>query len=182
MTSKARTAKAKLQSLAFRRTRSDHSKELAEDYVELIADLIDERGLARGTDVALRLGVANATVVKMLKRLSDMGLVVQEPYRPIDLTGDGWHMAELGRKKHQIVERFLLALGVGEDTARIDSEGIEHHVSEETLKAMARFLARKATLDKLETTMRNILLILLLTTAPALAQVQATELRHRQAL
>lgn len=140
-----RTGKARLQSAAFKRTRSDHSKELAEDYVELIADIIDERGLARGTDVALRLGVANATVVKMLKRLSDMGLVTQEPYRPIDLTGEGWQMAELGRKKHQVVERFLLALGVNEDTARIDSEGIEHHVSEDTLRAMGRFLARHST-------------------------------------
>jgi DtxR family transcriptional regulator, manganese transport regulator len=143
MPSKTRNSKAKLQSAAFRRTRSDHSKELAEDYVELIADLIDERGSARGTDVALRLGVANATVVKMLKRLQDMGLVTQEPYRPITLTGEGWEMAEIGRKKHQIVQRFLLALGVGEETARIDSEGIEHHVSDETLRAMGRFLARQ---------------------------------------
>ncbi|MFT3671221.1 manganese-binding transcriptional regulator MntR [Aestuariivirga sp.] len=141
--SKTRTSKARLQSAAFRRTRSDHSKELAEDYVELIADLIDERGSARGTDVALRLGVANATVVKMLKRLQDMELVTQEPYRPITLTGEGWLLAETGRKKHQIVERFLLALGVGEETARIDSEGIEHHVSDETLRAMGRFLARQ---------------------------------------
>jgi DtxR family transcriptional regulator, manganese transport regulator len=136
--------KAKLQSQAFKRTRSDHQKELAEDYVELIADIIDERGIARGTDVALRLGVANATVVKMLKRLQDMGLITQEPYRPIDLTGDGWHLAQRGRKRHQIVERFLLALGVSEDIARIDSEGIEHHVSDETLKAMGRFVAKNS--------------------------------------
>ncbi len=142
MPAKRRVNTVKLQSAAFRRTRSDHSKELAEDYVELIADLIDDHGQARGTDVALRLGVANATVVKMLKRLTELGLVSQEPYRPIGLTGEGWQMAENGRKKHQIVERFLLALGVGADAARIDSEGIEHHVSDETLKAMARFLAR----------------------------------------
>jgi DtxR family manganese transport transcriptional regulator len=134
---------AKIRSAAFRRIRSDHQSELAEDYVELIADLIDEKGEARGSDIALRLGVANATVVKTLKRLQDMGLVTQEPYRPIFLTGDGWKMAEDGRRKHRIVEAFLLALGVSDETARIDSEGIEHHVSEETLRAMARFLARK---------------------------------------
>jgi len=131
---------AKLRSAAFRRVRSDHQSELAEDYVELIADLIDERGEARGTDIALRLGVANATVVKTLKRLQDGGLVTQEPYRSIFLTADGWKMAEDGRRKHKIVEGFLLALGISEETARIDSEGIEHHVSEETLRAMARFL------------------------------------------
>jgi DtxR family transcriptional regulator, manganese transport regulator len=135
--------KAKLQSQAFRRTRADHQSELAEDYVELIADLIDDKGEARGNEVAIRMGVANATVVKMLKRLIDRGLVTQEPYREIMLTGDGWHMAENGRRRHAIVENFLLGLGVSREIARIDSEGIEHHVSDETLKAMARFLARR---------------------------------------
>jgi DtxR family manganese transport transcriptional regulator len=132
----------KQRSAAFRRIRADHQSELAEDYVELIADLIDERGEARGTDVAMRLGVANATVVKTLKRLHDNGLITQEPYRAIFLTADGWKMADNGRRKHKIVEGFLLALGISEETARIDSEGIEHHVSDETLKAMARFVAR----------------------------------------
>jgi DtxR family transcriptional regulator, manganese transport regulator len=135
-------AKAKLRSAAFKRTRHDHARELQEDYVELIADLIDEKGEARGTDIAMRLGVANATVVKMLKRLSDQGLTTQEPYRDIQLTTEGWKMAEDGRRKHKLVESFLLALGVSAETARIDSEGIEHHVSEETLKAMSRFIIR----------------------------------------
>jgi DtxR family manganese transport transcriptional regulator len=133
---------AKLRSAAFRRVRADHQAELAGDYVELIADLIDERGEARGTDIALRLGVANATVVKALKRLQDAGLIAQEPYRAIFLTADGWKLADDGRRKHKIVEDFLLALGVARDTARIDTEGIEHHVSDETLRAMAKFLAR----------------------------------------
>ena len=135
-------ASAKLRSAAFKRVRADHSAELAGDYVEMIADLIDDRGEARCTDLAMRLGVANATVVKTLKRLTDQGLVTQEPYRAIFLTGDGWKMAEDGKRKHHIVETFLLALGVPADTARIDSEGIEHHVSADTLKAMARFLSR----------------------------------------
>lgn len=135
-------ATAKLRSAAFKRVRADHSAELAGDYVEMIADLIDERGEARCTDLAMRLGVANATVVKTLKRLTDQGLVTQEPYRAIFLTGEGWKMAEDGKRKHMVVENFLLALGVSADTARIDSEGIEHHVSADTLKAMARFLSR----------------------------------------
>lgn len=139
---KKKGTSAKLRSAAFQRVRADHQVELAEDYVELIADLIDERGEARGTDIAMRLGVANATVVKALKRLQDQGLITQEPYRAIFLTAEGMKMADDGRRKHRIVEGFLLALGVNADTARIDSEGIEHHVSTETLRAMARFLAR----------------------------------------
>jgi DtxR family transcriptional regulator, manganese transport regulator len=141
-TSTKKGSTAKLRSAAFKRIRADHSAELAEDYVEMIAELIEERGEARCTDLAMRLGVANATVVKTLKRLQDQGLVSQEPYRAIFLTGDGWKMADDGRRKHQTVESFLLALGVPEANARIDSEGIEHHVSAETLKAMARFVAR----------------------------------------
>lgn len=136
------TRKSKLQSAPFQRTRADHQSELMEDYVELIADFIDDRGEARGNDLALRLGVANATVVKMLKRMAEKGLIEQEPYRPILLTGDGWSLAEQGRKRHTIVENFLLALGASVETARIDSEGIEHHVSDETLRLMARFVAR----------------------------------------
>ncbi len=137
-----RLQSAKLRSVAFKRTRADHQAEISEDYVELIAELIDEKGEARGTDIALRLGVANATVVNTLKRLQNQGLVTQEPYRAIFLTIDGWKMAEDGKRKHDIVEKFLLAIGVPEAAARIDSEGIEHHVSTETLKAMARFVSR----------------------------------------
>src|SRR5476649_2234761 len=139
---KRKIASTKLRSAAFTRTRADHSSELAEDYCELIADLIDEKGEARGTDIALRLGVANATVVKTMKRLAERGLVEQEPYRAIFLTGEGWRMAENVKRKHAVVENFLLALGVSAKTAEVDAEGMEHHVSEETLKAMARFLAR----------------------------------------
>ncbi len=137
---KTQARKAKIRSAAFKRTRSDHQMELAQDYVELIAELIDDRGEARCGDIALRMGVANATVVKMLKRLQDAALVTQEPYRPIFLTGAGWKLAEDGKRRHEIVERFLLALGVSSQVARIDSEGIEHHVSDETLKAMGRFI------------------------------------------
>jgi DtxR family transcriptional regulator, manganese transport regulator len=135
------TRKSAARSLAeaYSRTRADHQSELAEDYVELIATLIAEKGEARGNDVAQRLGVANATVAKMMKRLIERGLVSQEPYRAIELTRAGRDLAENGRKRHDIVEAFLLALGVSAEVARIDSEGMEHHASHETLEAMARF-------------------------------------------
>jgi DtxR family manganese transport transcriptional regulator len=125
---------------AFLRTRADHQREIAADYVELIADLIEEKGEARCSDVAARLGVANATVVKALKRLAERGLITQLPYRAIHLTEDGKRLAKSGKRKHLIVESFLRLLGVTEATARLDAEGIEHHVSEETLRAMERTL------------------------------------------
>jgi DtxR family manganese transport transcriptional regulator len=125
---------------AFQRVRADHQSEIAEDYVELIADLIEERGEARGTDIAERLGVSTATVVKTLRRLQDEKLITQEPYRAVFLTTAGRKLADNGRRRHEIVEAFLLAIGVGSQTARIDAEGIEHHVSAETLSAMEAFL------------------------------------------
>ena len=128
------------QAAAFQRVRVDHQSETAEDYVELIADLIEERGEARGTDIAQRLGVSTATVVKTLRRLQDERLITQEPYRAVFLTDAGRKLAEDGRRRHGIVEEFLLAIGVSSETARIDAEGIEHHVSAETLAAMEAYL------------------------------------------
>jgi DtxR family manganese transport transcriptional regulator len=124
---------------SFRQARQARRSELVDDYVELIADLIDDAGEARQVDVAARLGVAQPTVAKMLKRLSEDGLISRRPYRGVFLTDAGRALAEKCRRRHQVVENFLLALGVSIETARIDAEGIEHHVSAETLAAFERF-------------------------------------------
>ena len=125
---------------SFRQTRSNRRSELVEDYVELIADLIDHDGEARQVDIAQRLGVAQPTVAKMLKRLAAEGLIQQRPYRGVFLTAEGKQLAERSRERHQVVESFLCALGISAETARIDAEGIEHHVSAETLQAFKAFL------------------------------------------
>ena len=124
---------------SFRQAREARRLELVEDYVELIADLIGDGGEARQVDIAARLGVAQPTVAKMLKRLAEDGLVQQRPYRGVFLTEAGRMLAEQARERHRIVERFLCALGVSPEIARRDAEGIEHHVSVETLEAFRRF-------------------------------------------
>jgi DtxR family manganese transport transcriptional regulator len=124
---------------SFRQAREARRLELVEDYVELIADLIGDGGEARQVDIAARLGVAQPTVAKMLKRLAEDGLVQQRPYRGVFLTAAGQALAAQSRERHRIVERFLCALGVSTETARRDAEGIEHHVSAETLDAFRRF-------------------------------------------
>jgi len=129
------------QATSFRQVREARRKELVEDYVELIADLIDDGGEARPVDIAARLGVAKPTVNKMLKKLQQEHLITQKPYRAVFLTEAGRALAEASRRRHQIVEAFLLSIGVRPDTARADAEGMEHHVSEETLKIFER-LAR----------------------------------------
>jgi len=113
---------------------------VVEDYVELIADLFEQCGEARAVDIVRRLGVTPATVTKMIARLREMGLVTAEPYRAIFLTEEGWRLARACRRRHRIVVDFLRALGVPEEVARSDAEGIEHYCSPETLEAFERLL------------------------------------------
>ena len=124
---------------SFRQAREARRLELVEDYVELIADLVGDGGEARQVDIAARLGVAQPTVAKMLTRLVEDGLVQQRPYRGVCLTTAGQALAVQSRERHRIVEKFLCVLGVSAETARRDAEGIEHHVSAETLEAFRRF-------------------------------------------
>jgi len=131
----------------FRQVREAHRRELIDDYVELISDLIREVGEARQVDMAARLGVSQPTVAKMLKRLATVGLIEMIPWRGVFLTPEGEKLAQASRERHQIgsrerhqiVENFLLVLGVSPDIARRDAEGMEHHVSEETLQQFLAF-------------------------------------------
>jgi DtxR family manganese transport transcriptional regulator len=130
------------QAERFGHVRDAHQRELAEDYVELIADLIDQRGEARVVDLAGRLGVTNATVNNAIQRLRRDGLVTSKPYRSIFLTEQGRELAETSRERHQVVREFLIALGVDDETADTDAEGIEHHVSDSTLGAFRGYLTK----------------------------------------
>jgi len=132
---------AEIHSEGFRQTREAQRSALAEDYVELIADLIEDGNEARQVDIAARLGVSQPTVAKMLTRLCAEGLVSRKPYRGVFLTEAGRTMALESRERHQTVEAFLRSLGVSAETARIDAEGIEHHVSAETLEAFRKAMA-----------------------------------------
>lgn len=123
----------------FARVRAAHQTETTEDYVELIADLIAAQKEARASDLAARLGVANPTVSKMLSRLQEEGYIDSQPYRSIFLTKKGEKLAKKCKERHQIVLEFLIRLGVDPDTAEFDAEGIEHHISEQTLKIMKTF-------------------------------------------
>jgi DtxR family manganese transport transcriptional regulator len=124
----------------FQRVRDAHQTELAEDYVELIADLIEETGEARVVDLAGRLGVTSATVNNTIQRLQRDGLVTCKPYRSIFLTAKGQEVAAAARARHSLVREFLVALGVDAETADSDAEGIEHHVSDVTLDAFRAYL------------------------------------------
>ena len=126
----------------FRRTRSDHASETAEDYVEAIADRVAAAGVCRGVDLAKQFGVSQVTVTKTIARLHAEGLVDTEPYGPLRLTKRGEKLAAESRRRHAIVLAFLVAVGVDPATAEVDAEGIEHHVSAETLECFHRWVER----------------------------------------
>jgi len=131
------------QAAAFQQAREARRNEIFEDYVELIDDLVHSTGEARQVDIAARLGVTQPTVARVLTRLAEAGLVERKPYRSVFLSKAGHKLANEGRKRHAIVETFLIDIGVDPDTARIDAEGIEHHVSAATLRVFSAYSSKK---------------------------------------
>jgi DtxR family manganese transport transcriptional regulator len=125
--------------MSFKKVRDAHKTENTEDYLEIIADLLNKNGEARIVDIANKLDIAQATANKTIQRLQNQGFVKKEPYRSIFLTLKGKELANISKKRHIIVLTFLKNLGLDAKTAEADAEGIEHHVSDKTLKKMDQF-------------------------------------------
>jgi DtxR family transcriptional regulator, manganese transport regulator len=128
------------QARRFEQARAARSATLSEDYVELIADLHAAHGEARATEIAKRLGVAHPTALKCIARLKREGLVTSRPYRGVFLTPEGAALAQAVRARHRLIVDTLCAIGVPREAAEADAEGMEHHASEATLAAFARFV------------------------------------------
>ena len=103
------------------------------------------KGTCRGVDLAKVFCVSQVTVSKTMARLQTEGLVSFESYGPYSLTAAGARLAVLAKRRHAIVLKFLIAIGISEGTAQVDAEGMEHHVSPETLEV---FQKMTATLSK----------------------------------
>jgi DtxR family transcriptional regulator, manganese transport regulator len=136
----AELATEPVQADRFSKARSARSASMLEDYTELIADLIAANGEARTTDIARRLGVAHPTASKTIARLKREGLATARPYRGIFLTEAGLAMAKSVRQRHRLVVDLLIAVGAPREAAEADAEGIEHYVSDATLRAFETFL------------------------------------------
>lgn len=128
-----------------RRIRHDHAAETAEDYVEAVQDICENEGRCRVVDLAKRFDVSHVTVIKIVLRLQREGLLESEPYGPITLTPHGLELATHSQRRHQIVYKFLVAIGVDRHIATIDAEGIEHHVSPQTLSQFEKFAAKRTS-------------------------------------
>ena len=125
--------------MSFKKVRDANKTENTEDYLEIIAELVNSKGEARIVDIANELDIAQATANKTIQRLQNQGFVKKEPYRSIFLTLKGQELASISKKRHIVVLTFLKKLGIDPQTAEADAEGIEHHVSDKTLKKMEQF-------------------------------------------
>lgn len=134
-----------VQAGRFSKARKARSAATLEDYAEMIADLIALNGEARTIDIARRVGVSHPTVSKTIARLKREGLVTARPYRGIFLTEAGVAMAKSVRQRHRLVVELLIAVGAPRDAAEADAEGIEHYVSDATLRAFAAFLRNEGS-------------------------------------
>ncbi|EKN00198.1 MULTISPECIES: manganese-binding transcriptional regulator MntR [Acidocella] len=130
------------QARRFGKTRAAQLSATLEDYAELIDDLQSGGAPARPTDIARRLGISHASVIKTIGRLKREGLATSLPYRGVLLTPEGQNLAARSRERHQLVVALLLALGVPREAAEEDAEGIEHHISPATLAAFRKFLSK----------------------------------------
>ncbi|HLS27607.1 MAG TPA: iron dependent repressor, metal binding and dimerization domain protein [Opitutales bacterium] len=125
------------------RVRRQHSDELAEDYVEAIHELIEKSGTARVVDLTKIFGVSHVSVIRALARFEKRDLLHRCPDGGILLTDRGVEWAIEAAERHSLVVRFLCGIGVSEGQADADAEGIEHHLSRESLEAMKAFLREK---------------------------------------
>lgn len=111
-----------------------------EDYLEIIFELVEQKGYATSLDISRYMNVSAASVTKMLKRLDEGGFLEYEKYHGINLTKKGTKIAQDIRQKHGILLEFFEILGVSYETANQDIEGIEHHLNPRSIKQLRKFV------------------------------------------
>ena len=111
-----------------------------EDYLEVIYELVQEKGYATTVDISSYLNVSSPSVTKMVQKLDETGHLKYEKYRGIKLTNEGIRIARNIRNRHGLLAEFFMMIGIDEETANNDAEGIEHHLHPETMKKLEEFI------------------------------------------
>ena len=111
-----------------------------EDYLEVIYELVEQKGYATTVDISSYLNVSSPSVTKMMQKLDETGYLKYEKYRGIRLTNEGIRIARNIRNRHGLLAEFFKIIGVDEETANNDAEGIEHHLHPETMKKLEEFI------------------------------------------
>jgi DtxR family manganese transport transcriptional regulator len=113
-----------------------------EDYLEVMYELIQKKGYATTVDIANYLLVSSPSVTKMVKRLDKMGYLIYEKYRGLQLTQEGIAVAKNIHKSHDLLVEFLKMIGIDEEIANRDAEGIEHHLHPQTMEKLEEFIEK----------------------------------------
>lgn len=111
-----------------------------EDYLEVIYELVQQKGYATTVDISSYLNVSSPSVTKMMQKLDETGYLNYEKYRGIKLTNEGIRIARNIRNRHGLLAEFFMIIGVDEETANNDAEGIEHHLHPETMRKLEEFI------------------------------------------
>lgn len=127
--------------MSARRSSIRPASSAVEDYLEQILELINTKGYARVVDIAERLKISQASVTNMVQRMDGEGLLKYEKYRGLVLTTAGEELAKNITRRHQLLTDFLKLLGIDDQTIYHDVEGMEHHISPPTLRAIEALTA-----------------------------------------
>lgn len=120
--------------------KKDERTDRMEDYLEVIYELVEEKGYATTVDISTYLNVSSPSVTKMVQRLDESGYLIYEKYRGIKLTDEGIRVARSIRNRHGLLAEFFKIIGVDEEIANNDAEGIEHHLHPQTIKKLDEFV------------------------------------------
>lgn len=113
-----------------------------EDYLERILGLINTKGYARVVDIAQALDISQASVTNMVQRMDAEGLLKYEKYRGLVLTTAGETLARNITRRHELLTDFLKLLGLDDEVIYRDVEGMEHHISPSTVRAIEALTAQ----------------------------------------
>ena len=125
---------------AAHKTINKESTATREDYLEIISELVELKGYATTLDISRYMNVSPPSVTKMLQKLDEKGYLEYEKYHGINLTEKGNKIAHIIRQKHSVLLDFFEILGVGNETANQDAEGVEHHLNPKTIRQLRKFI------------------------------------------
>ena len=125
---------------AAHKTKKTSSTTSEEDYLEVIAELVELKGYATTLDISRFMNVSPPSVTKMLQKLDEKKYLEYEKYHGINLTDIGKQVADTIRRKHSTLLEFFEILNVGKGIANQDAEGLEHHLNDKTIRQLRKFI------------------------------------------
>ena len=125
---------------AAHKTKKTSSTTSEEDYLEVIAELVELKGYATTLDVSRFMDVSPPSVTKMLQKLDEKKYLEYEKYHGINLTDIGKQVADAIRRKHSTLLEFFEILNVGKGIANQDTEGLQHHLNDKTIRQLRKFI------------------------------------------